>query len=196
MNRFIELLAKLKESHIPHHGNPIYYKTDPETKRILVESVRMIRSNPKIYKKLSEYQAFQEIVSDKRFSKYLSEVNGSRNPEFISVLTFKSVSGELPQNFKSRIQISSLKYFERDLAEKLLEMFQILKSNLMDKHSWKGGLSQEELARLIGTTSRTIRAKRKVSPLWAENIQPDPAHPKKWQIKSGAIQQFRKEMNS
>lgn len=196
MNRLIELLAKLKESYIPHHGNPIYYKTDPETKRILVESIRLIRSNPKIYKKLSEYQAFQEIVSDKRFSKYLSEVNGSRNPEFISVMTFKSMSGELPRNFVSKIQINSLKFFEHDLINKFSELFEILKSNPLNKHSWKGNLSQEELARLIGTTSRTIRDRRKKSPLWAENIKPDTQHLKKWKIKSSMIPVFRKEMNS
>lgn len=190
MNRFIELLAELNKVYSPHR------RPDPEPRKILTECVRMIRSDARIYKKLLEYPAFQEIVADKRFSKYLSQVNGFRNPEFVSVMTFKSMSGELPRNFVSRIQISSLKYFERDLLTKLLELYSILKSNPLNKHSWKGNLSQDDLARLIGTTSRTIRDRRKKSPLWAENIQPDPAHPKKWQIKSGAIQQFRKEMNS
>lgn len=196
MEQFLRLLTELSNVYIPYRGNPFFYRPNSETKRILVESIRLIRSDPKIYKKLSEYLAFQEIITDARFKKYLSEISGARNPEFISVMTFKSVSGELPKNFNSRVQISTLRYFERDLAEKLLELHSILKSVPIACQGWKGNLSQEELARLIGTTSRTIRAKRKVSPLWAENIKPDTQHLKKWKIKSSMIPVFRKELNS
>lgn len=190
MNRLIELLAKLNKVYSPHR------RPDPEPRKILTECVRMIRSDARIYKKLLEYPAFQEIVADKRFSKYLSQVNGFRNPEFVSVMTFKSMSGELPQNFKSRIQISTLPYFERDLAEKLLELHSILKSVPIACQGWKGNLSQDDLARLIGTTARTIRERRRKYSHWRENIQPDPAHPKRWRVKSGMISTFRKEMNS
>lgn len=190
MNRFVECLIELNKIYSPHR------RPDPETRKILTECVRLIRSNPKNYKKLSEYLAFQEIITDARFPKYLSEINGARNPEFIKTLTFKSFSGELPRNFVSRIQISTLPYFERDLAEKLLELHSILKSVPIACQGWKGNLSQDDLARLINTTDRTIRDRRKKSPLWAESIQHDPAHPKKWKIKSSMIPVFRKELNS